>query len=121
MAIILNEAYAIRCRDILRDSEDNLISAGTFAEAMIVGGGRGLRDDTADVVGGNGLQFADVAEDCSRVVADAYRRWGKGYHRVSLNFGDCFAYALAEERDCPLLFVGNDFTQTDIVSAIDTR
>jgi ribonuclease VapC len=35
-----------------------------------------------------------------------------------LNFGDCFAYALAAERRCPLLYVGNDFAQTDIVSAL---
>ncbi len=118
MAIILNEAYAIRCRDVLRDSEDNLISAGTFAEAMIVAGGRGIRDEMAELVSGNGLQVVDVTEARSRLVADAYRRWGKGYHRASLNFGDCFAYALAEERNCALLYVGNDFAQTDIVSAI---
>ncbi|MCO5162422.1 MAG: type II toxin-antitoxin system VapC family toxin [Mesorhizobium sp.] len=118
MAIILNEAYAVRCRDVLRDSEDNLISAGTLAEAMIVAGGRGIGDEMAELVGGNGLQVVDVTEARSRLVADAYRRWGKGYHRASLNFGDCFAYALAQERNCPLLFVGNDFAQTDIVSAI---
>ncbi len=50
--------------------------------------------------------------------ADAYRRWGKGFHKASLNFGDCFAYALAEELACPLLYIGKDFPQTDIVSAM---
>ena len=50
----------------------------------------------------------------ARLVADAYECWGKGEHPASLNFGDCFAYALAKARDCPLLFVGNDFAQTDV-------
>lgn len=51
-------------------------------------------------------------------VADAYDRWGKGVHPAGLNFGDCFAYALARVRGCPLLFVGDDFRRTDITSAI---
>ena len=45
---------------------------------------------------------------------DAYRRYGKGYHRAALNFGDCCAYALAAASGEPLLFKGDDFTHTDI-------
>jgi ribonuclease VapC len=48
----------------------------------------------------------------------AYRDFGKGGHPAGLNFGDCFSYALAKERREPLLFVGNDFTQTDIEPAL---
>lgn len=117
IAIILKEADAISCRDVLRDSDENLISAGTLAEAMIVASGRGIRDEMAELVSGNALQVIDVTEERSRLVADAYRRWGKGFHPASLNFGDCFAYALAAERGCPLLYVGSDFAQTDIVAA----
>lgn len=117
VAIILKEADAILCRDVLRDSDDNLISAGTLAEAMIVASGRGIRDEMAELVGGNDLQVVDVTASTSRLVADAYRRWGKGFHSAALNFGDCFAYALAADRGCPLLYVGNDFAQTDIVAA----
>jgi ribonuclease VapC len=47
-------------------------------------------------------------------VAEAYVRWGRGVHPAGLNYGDCFAYALARQRACPLLFVGDDFTKTDI-------
>ena len=47
-------------------------------------------------------------------VAEAYSQWGKGVHPAGLNYGDCFAYALARQRACPLLFVGEDFTKTDI-------
>ena len=46
----------------------------------------------------------------------AWQRYGKGRHPAGLNFGDCFAYALAKSRGEPLLFKGNDFSQTDIES-----
>ena len=72
----------------------------------------------AELVRGNALQVIDVTEERSGRVADAYLRWGRGFHPASLNFGDCFAYALAAERDWPLLYVGNDFSQTDIRSAL---
>lgn len=53
-----------------------------------------------------------------REALDAYMRWGKGIHRAGLNMGDCFAYALAKALDAPLLYKGNDFSQTDIRSAL---
>jgi ribonuclease VapC len=46
--------------------------------------------------------------------AQAFRRFGKGRHASGLNFGDCFSYALAKRLRVPLLFVGNDFSQTDL-------
>ena len=51
-------------------------------------------------------------------MAAAYERWGKGQHPARLNLGDCFAYALAEEYHCPLLFVGQDFARTDVKACI---
>ena len=50
-------------------------------------------------------------------MGEAYARWGKGFHPAGLNFGDCFAYALARERGATLLFVGDDFSRTDVKSA----
>ncbi|MFZ0296179.1 MAG: type II toxin-antitoxin system VapC family toxin [Candidatus Sulfotelmatobacter sp.] len=50
---------------------------------------------------------------------EAYRDFGKGRHRAGLNFGDCFAYALAKEKGETLLFKGDDFCHTDIESAIE--
>ncbi len=56
--------------------------------------------------------------DTSAVLAvRAWRRFGKGNHPAALNFGDCFAYALAETTGEPLLFKGNDFTRTDVAQA----
>jgi ribonuclease VapC len=57
-------------------------------------------------------------EESARRVGDAYQRWGRGLNPAQLNFGDCFAYELAQYFGCPLLYVGNDFARTDIQSAI---
>jgi ribonuclease VapC len=51
-------------------------------------------------------------------VAEAYGRWGKGLDPAGLNFGDCFAYELAQERRCPLLYVGDDFAKTDVEGSL---
>jgi len=50
--------------------------------------------------------------------AEAYGHWGKGFHEAALNYGDCFSYVVAKANDCPLLYVGDDFAQTDIRSAL---
>jgi ribonuclease VapC len=54
----------------------------------------------------------------AEIARQAYRDFGKGRHKAGLNFGDCFAYALAKESDEPLLFKGDDFRRTDIEAAI---
>lgn len=60
-----------------------------------------------------------VTEAQVHIAGEAYRRFGKGRgHRAQLNFGDCFAYALAKNMEEPVLFKGADFEQTDIASAI---
>lgn len=53
------------------------------------------------------------------IAFDAFRRFGRGFHRAKLNFGDCFSYALAKHLDVPLLFKGEDFAQTDIQVAVE--
>ena len=63
-------------------------------------------------------QVVSVDEAAAKRIGDAYTTWGKGFHPASLNFGDCFAYSLAMDHKCPLLFVGNDFTRTDVQPAI---
>jgi ribonuclease VapC len=66
------------------------------------------------------IQVEPVTPAQARVARDACRDYGKGSgHKASLNFGDCFAYALAKETGEPLLFKGDDFTMTDITSALD--
>jgi ribonuclease VapC len=102
-------------------SADSLkISAGTLLELCIVvesrrgeSGGREL-DLLLHRLGV--VTVPVTAEHVERARA-AYREFGKGHHRARLNFGDCFAYALATAAGEPLLFVGEDFTHTDVIAA----
>ena len=61
-----------------------------------------------------GFQIEPVSVEQVTLARIAYRRFGKGRHPAALNFGDCFSYALAEAANEPLLFKGNDFSQTDL-------
>ena len=58
-----------------------------------------------------------VTPRTAEIARAAYRDFGKGNHKAGLNFGDCFAYALAKEMDEPLLFKGTDFGHTDVEPA----
>ena len=62
-----------------------------------------------------GIEIAVVTPEQAQIARQAYQDFGKGRHKAGLNFGDCFAYALARETGEPLLFKGNDFAHTDIV------
>ena len=117
MAVSLDEPAAETCSEVLARADVIVISAGTLAESLIVAGRRGVGSAMERLVRGLGCQVAPVTEHDAFEVAEAYARWGKGVHPAGLNYGDCFAYALARRRDCPLLFVGDDFTKTDIVRA----
>lgn len=117
MAILQREAGFETCMDVLEAQGDILISAGTLAEALVVAGRRGVESEMAALVEDLGFAVAPLTASGSRRVASAYARWGKGVHPAALNFGDCFAYALAEERACALLYVGDDFNRTDIAAA----
>ena len=64
-----------------------------------------------------GVDLVAVAADQAEAARAAYRRFGEGRHRAGLNYGDCFAYALAASSGQPLLFKGEDFAHTDIVAA----
>jgi len=117
MAVLLGEPDAERCIAALEGQTDVMISAGTLAEAMIVAGRRNIGAEMDALVDGLGFEIVSVSGAGSAKVAEAYARWGKGVHAASLNFGDCFAYALARELGRPLLFVGEDFSKTDIEAA----
>jgi ribonuclease VapC len=118
MAIVLDEADADRCIAALTAAADILISAGTVAEALIVASRRGVHDDMARLISGLGFQIIAVTAATAERIGRAYRVWGKGVHPASLNFGDCFAYDVAKEHGCPLLFVGGDFSKTDLESVL---
>ena len=118
MAIILREPGFEACMDLLEREPEVLISAGTLAEALIVAGRRNVGAEMTALVEDLGFTVVAVSAAAARRIAEAYARWGRGVHPAGLNFGDCFAYALAAEHRCPLLHVGEDFARTDLHSAL---
>lgn len=114
MAIVLNEPEADACVAALETEDDLLISAGTMAEALIVARRRNVGGEMERLIGGLGFEIVSVTPVSARRIAQAYESWGKGVHPAALNFGDCFAYAIAKEHRCRLLYVGQDFAQTDV-------
>ncbi|MQT11687.1 type II toxin-antitoxin system VapC family toxin [Segnochrobactrum spirostomi] len=118
LAIVLNEPEAGSCAAALAAEERLLISSVTVAEAMIVARQRGVGEEVERLIDGLGFEIVSVTPASSRRVAEAYRRWGKGFHPAALNFGDCFAYDVAKEHECALLYIGNDFRQTDVASVL---
>jgi len=108
IAVLLNEADAAGIARAIESGSPRLLSAANLLEASIVienrkgeAGGREL-----DLL----LYRAAVDQDQVEIARLAWRRFGKGRHPAGLNFGDCFAYALANVRRLPFLFQGNDFS-----------
>lgn len=118
MAIALNEPAADACVAKMVEHDRLLISAGTVAEALIVGNRRNVGEELGKLVDGLGFEIVSVTPTAARRIAEAYNEWGKGIHPAGLNFGDCFAYELAKQHGCPLLYVGDDFALTDVESAL---
>jgi ribonuclease VapC len=118
MAIVLNEKEADACIAALEAEENILISAGTVAEALIVAARRNVGGEVASLIDGLGFDVVAVTPASARRIAQAHAQWGKGINPASLNFGDCFAYAVAKENSCRLLYVGDDFAKTDVTSVL---
>jgi ribonuclease VapC len=118
MAIVLGETEADACMKILEAETEVLISAGTLAEALIVSERRNVAEEVRRLVDELGFDVVTMTAASARRIAEAYSRRGKGVHPAGLNFGDCFAYELAKEHSCPLLFVGDDFAKTDVKRAM---
>ena len=64
------------------------------------------------------IALEPVSETQAHLAIEAYRDYGRGRHPAGLNFGDCFAYALAKDKGEPLLFKGDDFARTDVEPAL---
>ncbi|WP_435748980.1 type II toxin-antitoxin system VapC family toxin [Microbacterium sp. PMB16] len=117
IAIVKDEPEAEAFEELLANV-GGVISAGTLAEALIVGGGFAGPDGMAEIetmLRNAGTTVVSVDETQARLVGRAYLRYGRGSgHPARLNYGDCFSYALAITRDEPLLFKGDDFIHTDV-------
>ena len=118
MAIALGEREADACIAALEAEDHVLISAGTVAEALIVSAQRNVAEEVATLINGLHFEVVSLTLGAAQRIASAYARWGKGNNRAALNFGDCFAYEIAKENACRLLYVGDDFARTDIESVL---
>jgi ribonuclease VapC len=119
IAVLRDEADASRfARALASRAEAKRLSAANFLEAAIVIDGS--RDPIAsrrldELIAKAGIEIAAVTAEQARIARDAYRDFGKGNgHPAGLNFGDCFAYALAKTTGEALLFKGGDFGRTDL-------
>lgn len=119
LALAEDQPQAEDCRHFLAHGYVVLISTGTLAEALTVAAQRGIREEVVRILDNMPVQIVPLLAEHAAKVADAHLRWGRGVDPDGLNFGDCFAYALAKDCDCPLLYVGETFRKTGIRSALD--
>lgn len=120
VAILLAETESDIFAQILAANPPLAISAVTFHEASIVMAGKAKQAGVRlldDFVHDLAIEVSGVAIEEAIAAREAYFNYGRGYHPAGLNLADCFAYALAKARDEPLLFKGDDFSQTDVTPA----
>ena len=120
IAILRDEPDASKIREVLARLQVRRMSAVSYVEAGVVVDSnrnpvlsRRLDDLLRDVQ----IEVEPVTLNQAHIAREAYRDFGKGRHRAGLNFGDCFAYALAKEKGESLLFKGDDFCHTDVEPA----
>jgi len=121
VAILRQEPEARRFAEAIEAAPVRRISATTYVEIGAVIDG--ARDPVAsrlvdELLAKAGIIIEPVTAAQARIAMEAYRDFGKGSgHAAGLNFGDCFAYALAKATGEPLLFKGDDFSHTDMTAA----
>ncbi len=122
VAIFKAEADSLQLTERIASYKRRVLSAATWLEAAMVcesaAPGSGGDADFHELIADLGIEVISFTPEQARLAFAAFKHFGKGRGaKVSLNFGDCFAYALAKELVAPLLFKGDDFAQTDIERA----
>ncbi|MBB5074674.1 type II toxin-antitoxin system VapC family toxin [Nonomuraea endophytica] len=122
IAIITAEPDAAVFAKAIAEARSARMSAANWLEASIVADGRGdpvVRREFDELIAQADIVVEAVTLEQARIAREAYRDFGRGSgHPAKLNFGDCFAYALAKDTGEPLLYKGNDFSHTDLPSAL---
>ncbi len=120
LGILKGEADAAKMAHILRGARTRRISAANYFESAIVTDCNRdpiLSRQLDELLRDAEIVIEPVTANQARIAREAYRDFGKGNHKAGLNFGDCFAYALAKDKGEPLLFKGDDFRHTDVEPA----
>ena len=123
LAILQDEPEARACIDLIETADRRLISVVSLVEsAIVIESRRGsIAGSALDAfVARAGIEIVAVDAEQGEIARQAYARFGKGRHPAGLNFGDCFAYALARSSGDTLLFKGEDFARTDVAAARST-
>jgi len=120
VAILYHEPEAEAFTQLIHDADECRISVASYVElSMVVEnqlGPEGMRQAEA-FFRRAGVTVEPVTVEQGELARQAFLDFGKGRHKAGLNYGDCFPYALAKATGEPLLFKGNDFSQTDIRTA----
>ncbi len=122
IAILRDEPEALSCAKAIASTSSRRVSAVNYVEAaLVIDASRNpiasRRFD--DLFREAELVVEPVTEAQARIAREAYRDFGKGSgHAAGLNFGDCFAYALAKAAGEPILFKGDDFRRTDLTPVL---
>lgn len=123
LTILFAEPDAARYASAIESDTIRLLSAASLLETAIVIESRygplGSRK-LDELITAAQIEIEPVTTEQVALARVAYRTYGKGQHPASLNFGDCFPYALAKFTGEALLYKGNDFSQTDILSVLST-
>lgn len=115
IAMLCGEPETATFAEALAASRRRAISAANYVECALVLASRPLiRPQFEPWLETTRIGIIAVDEELARGAIAAFERFGKGRHAAGLNFGDCFAYALAKSLDAPLLFKGGDFAKTDV-------
>lgn len=122
VAIFKAEADSLQLTERIASYKRRVLSAATWLEAAMVcesaAPGSGGDADFHELIADLGIEVISFTPEQARLAFAAFKHFGKCRGaKPSLNFGDCFAYALAKELVAPLLFKGDDFAQTDIERA----
>jgi ribonuclease VapC len=120
LAILQDEPERRSFNEAIEAAESRVMSVANYVEVSIVvesrHGAEGLRE-LDRFVDRAGIELVGVDVGQGKIARDAFSRFGKGRHPAALNFGDCFAYALAQALAQPLLFKGDDFSKTDLATS----
>lgn len=120
LAILQDEPERRSFNEAIEAAESRVMSVANYVEVSIViesrHGAEGLRE-LDRFVDRAGIDLVGVDIEQGKLARDAFSRFGKGRHSAALNFGDCFAYALARILAQPLLFKGADFSKTDLATS----
>ena len=120
LAIALDEPERVRFRTLIAEAQRCALSAGSWIELSAVVTRRHPDSVLAAIgrlIAEARITIAPVTIEQAQIGHEAYRVYGKGRHPARLNFGDCFAYALAKATGEPLLYKGDDFVHTDVRAA----